>query len=304
MIRLPYKWRRPEGVKKGIPKLRAVHYKLDCLLENLYIRLAPLPKSGINKEKRDVKVTISLTSFPARIHKTYFGIKSLMLQTYKADEIIIWLAESQFPGKVVPKELEKLVESGLTIRWCEDLRSHKKYFYALQEQQENQVVITYDDDIIYEADSIEKLIKAHKQYPDCIICNRGHEIVFNENGTLKPYKDWSIHSPIGVKEPTLLLVPSTGNGCLYPYGVMPEVTFDWEKAKENAYSADDIWMRFCSLQNGVKVVKTLETIAILCNVWGSQEQSLTSVNDLQGENQRVLERLLKLFPDTFNKEGK
>lgn len=303
MIRLPYKWRRPEGVKSGIPKFRALHYKFDCLAENLYIRLAPLPKIGVNKEVRDIKVTASLTSFPARINKVYFAIKSLMLQTYKADEIILWLSESQFPGKKLPDNFSKLTDRGLTIKWCDDLRSHKKYFYVLQDQKPGQVVITYDDDIIYEADSIEKLIKSHKQYPDCVICNRGHEIVYDEQGNLTEYKYWSIHSPIGVKKPTKYLVPSTGNGCLYPYGAMPPITFDWEKAKANAYSADDIWMRFCSLSNGVKVVKTRETIAILCNVWGSQKERLTQLNDINGENQRVLERLLALFPGILEKEG-
>lgn len=297
MIRLPYKWRRPEGVKSGIPKLRGLHYKFDCLAENIYIRLAKLPKKGINEEKRDEKVIVSLTSFPARIDRVYYAVKSLMLQSYKADEIILWLSESQFPEKKLPDNFNKLIKSGLTIRWCDDLRSHKKYFYVLQEQKKNELVITYDDDIIYEYDSIEKLILSHKQYPECIICNRGHEIVYDENGKLTEYKHWSIHSPIGVSEPTKYLVPSTGNGCLYPYGAMPPITFDWEKAKENAFSADDIWMRFCSLYNGVKVVKTRETIATLCNVWGSQKERLTQLNDINGENQRVLERLLVLFPD-------
>lgn len=303
MIRLPYKWRRPEGVKSGIPKLRILHYKLDCLLENLYIRLARLPDSGVNHTERDERVIVSLTSFPARIHKVYYAIKSLMLQTYKADEIILWLSESQFPERKLPENFKYLTDRGLTIRWCDDLRSHKKYFYILQEQKSDEVVITYDDDLIYEKDSIEKLVKSHERYPDCIICNRGHEIVFNEDGSLTEYKNWSIHSPIGVSEPTLYLVPSTGNGCLYPYGAMPPVTFDWEKAKANAYSADDIWMRFCSLSNNVKVVKTLETIAILVNVWGSQKERLTQLNDINGENQRVLERLLLLFPDILKKEG-
>ena len=297
MIRLPYKWRRPEGVKSGIPKLRILHYKLDCLLENLYIRLARLPDSGVNLTEREERVIVSLTSFPARIQKVYYAIKSLMLQTYKADEIILWLSESQFPERKLPENFKYLTDRGLTIRWCDDLRSHKKYFYALQEQDSDEVVITYDDDIIYEADSIEKLMKSHKQYPNCIICNRGHEIVYDKEGILTEYKHWSIHSSIGVNEPTKYLVPSTGNGCLYPYGAMPSITFDWEKAKANAYSADDIWMRFCSLSNGIKVVKTLETTAILVNVWGSQKERLTQLNDINGENQRVLERLLVLFPD-------
>lgn len=302
MIRLPYSWRRPEGVNSGIPKLRVLHYKLDCLLENIYIRTAKTPKCGINKEERDEKVIVSLTSFPARIDRAYYAIKSLMLQSCKADKIILWLAESQFPGKKIPDNLQRLTERGLTVRWCDDLRSHKKYFYALQEQHADELVLTYDDDLIYEKDSIEKLIKVHKQYPDCIVCNRAHEIKLDQDGKLLPFNKWSIHSSEGVTEPSMYLMPSTGNGCLYPYGCMPEITFNWNTAKENALTADDIWMRFCSLSNKIKVIKTKETIAILCTVWGSQRERLTRINDGGGENQRVVDRLQNVFPSLFQEK--
>lgn len=296
MIRLPYSWRRPEGVKSGIPKFRVVHYKLDCLLENIYIRLAQLPKNGINNsETREEKVIVSLTSFPARINKVYYSIKSLMLQSYKADRIILWLAESQFPDKKVPLKLTKLLDHGLEICWCDDLRSHKKYYYILQMQKINELIITYDDDIIYEQDSIEKLILKHKKYPNCIICNRAHEITFNEDGDLASYKYWKIHSDVGVTEPSLHLMPSTGNGCLYPFGIMPQITFDLNMIKNNAFTADDIWMRFCSFLNGIYIVKTRETIATLCNVWGSQREKLTQINDIEGENQKVLDRLIDIY---------
>lgn len=297
MIRLPYSWRRNEGVNNGIPKVRVLHYKLDCLLENIYIRTARLPKCGINKEPRKEIVIVSLTSFPARIDRAYYAIKSLMLQSYKADKIILWLAESQFPNRQIPQKLQMLTEHGLTVRWCDDLRSHKKYFYALQEQKNNELVITYDDDIIYENDSIEKLIKVHEQYPDCIVCNRAHEIMLDERGEFLPYEKWKIHSSVGVSKPSLYLMPSTGNGCLYPYGCMPPITFDWDKIRENALTVDDVWMRFCSLSNKIEVIKTKETIAILCVVWGSQRKRLTKKNDIGGENQKAINRLRRIFPN-------
>ena len=305
MIRLPYRLRRPEGVRSGIPGLRGLHYKLDCIAENIFIRMAKLPEDGVNRtEKREETVTVSLTSFPARIEMAYYAIKSLMIQSYKADRIVLWLAESQFPNKKLPDRFDQLIKRGLTVRWCDDLRSHKKYYYALQEQKTGELVITYDDDLIYEYDSIEKLVRSHFIYKDCIICNRAHSVSFNADGTLLPYNQWKVHSKVGVNEPTADLVPSTGNGCLYPFGCMPPITFNWEVAKENALTADDIWMRFCSLQNNVQVVKTKETIATLCIVFGSQKERLTQINDLEGENQRVVERLLRLFPDAFSKREK
>ena len=83
---------------------------------------------------------------------------------------------------------------------------------------------------------------------------------------------------------------------------MPDITFNWELIKNNALTADDIWMRFCSLANGIKVIKTREMIATLCTVMGSQKERLTQLNDVCGENQRVIDKLLKVFPDMFNEK--
>ena len=300
MIRWPYKFRKPEGVKKGIPGLRVLWYKWDVFAENWYIRWAALPEQGVyTGSERSEKVILSLTSFPARIHQVYYAIKSLMLQTIQADEIRLYLAEEQFPQKKLPKKLQNLVEKGLRIIWVDDKRSHKKYYDSLLNQRENELIITYDDDIIYEKDSVEKLIAGHKRFPDCIICNRGETILRDADGVMKPQSLWRINSKVGVCEPTMEVMPSTGAGCLYPYGAVPEITFDWDIAKNNALTADDLWMRFCSYSYGTKVVKTRETIATLCIVHGSQKEKLTEINDINGENQRVIERLSTLFPSVY-----
>ncbi len=297
MMRWPYEWRKKEACPFLFPGLGGLLYRWDCLAENLYIRMAPLPACGLNREPRAERVTLSLTTFPARIHQCYYAIKSLMLQTFKADRIVLWLAEEQFPEHKLPPQFDVLLEAGLTVRFCEDYRSHKKYYHALREQGENELVITYDDDIIYEADSVEKLITVHQQFPDCIICNRGQQMVMHD-GQLLPYSQWKLCTPVGVREPVYGIMPSTGAGCLYPCGIMPESTFDVEKARELAWTADDLWMRFNSLAAGVRVVKTRERIATLCNVSGSQKEALTQINDIGNENQRAIERLLRCFPET------
>lgn len=301
-FRWPYSWRKIEGKPVGIPYIGGIWYIWDCIIENVFIRLVPLPMSGVYKgQVRDEKIIISLTSFPARIDVSYYAIKSLMLQSCKADRIILWLAETQFPDHQVPRRFKKLTDRGLEIRFCDDLRSHKKYFYALQEQKSNELIVTYDDDIIYESDSIEKLLRAHRLYPDCIICNRGNEITLNPDRSIKPYGQWKIYSDEGVGVPSMLLQPSTGAGCMYPYGCMPESTFDLTLMQKCAWSADDLWMRFNSIQNGIRIVKTRKENATLCLVFNSQMESLTTVNNIGGENDRVLDRLLKQFPFTSEK---
>ena len=81
------------------------------------------------------KIIISLTSYPARIHLVYKVIKSLMNQQEKADEIILWLSILEFPNQTddLPENLRCMIgENGFHIEWVkENIKSHKKYFYAL-----------------------------------------------------------------------------------------------------------------------------------------------------------------------------
>lgn len=301
MIRWPYMWRKKEGCPFRIPHLAGAIYLWDCLVENWYMKHEKLPETGINEsESRAEKVIVSLTTFPKRLDQCFYAIKSLMIQSYKADRIILWIADSQFTSIDISELYKELITRGLEIRRCDDLRSHKKYFYCLQEQKPNELVITYDDDIIYDYHSIERLVKAHTKYTDCVICNRGHHILVNQD-KIEKYKKWRICSSEGVNKPSLFIMPSTGAGCLYPYNVMPETTFQKDMMMQNAFTADDIWMCMNRIHAGVKVVKTMEKVPILCNVFGSQEEALTQINDLQGENEMTCERLYRLFPDVVEK---
>jgi len=295
-MRWPYKWRKVEGRRSIIPKIGKWIYKWDCFVENLYIKKSKLPQNGVNQEEtREKKVIVSLTSFPGRINECYYAIKSLMLQDYKADKIILWLAESQFPDRVLPDCYKDLTNRGLEIRYCEDLRSHKKYYYVLQEQKTDELVVTFDDDIIYEKDAILKLVQMHKKFPDCVICNRAHYMT-SANGELNAYSKWKTYSDEGVATPSIKILPSTGAGCLYPYGIMPEITFDFEMAKKYAFTADDIWMCFTRMLAGKSAVKTRKKNAILCNVKNSQKEALTNINDLGNGNQNTIDALLEAFP--------
>ncbi len=280
MIRQPNWLRKPEGA--GIPLVRKWQYKVDLWWQNRYIRSAKLPTYPLNTATRPYKIVVSLTSFPARIHCVEYSIKSLMLQTVKPDRIVLWLAEDQFPNLKIPESLEKMKAYGLEIRFCEDLKSHKKYYYAMQEQAENELLITYDDDIIYEYDSIEKLIKAHEKFPNCVICNRAEHFLRSADGCFLPYKSWKILSGEGVQKPSSQLMPSTGAGCLYPYKILNPRVFNREEIQKYAATTDDLWIGFNCLYSDVKIVKTRKYVPTLCVVKDSQGENL-SQNNIFGE---------------------
>lgn len=200
------------------------------------------------------EVIVSLTSYPKRMKTLPLALESLFHQSIVPSRIMLWLAEDQFPDhSKVTKDLEAFVKRGLEIRFCEDLKAHKKYYYTMKEYP-NSLVITVDDDILYSEDMIENLLLTHKEYPDCIVTCRAHEMKFVE-GKPAPYSQWN-RLARNCKGPSLSLCATGGAGCLYPPGCLSEHVFDREVLQEICFFADDLWMKCMSFLNRTKVVLT------------------------------------------------
>ena len=146
--------------------------------------------SGITENKRDVKIIVSLTSFPERMEDIQYTLYSLLNQEFKPDELILWLSQEEFPNKEkdLPQVVLKFRENGLQIKWCENLYSYKKLIPTLKEYKNtNCIIVTADDDIYYEKNWLLELYKSHLKEPNCIICHRAHKIKL-EKGNIAPYK--------------------------------------------------------------------------------------------------------------------
>lgn len=126
------------------------------------------------------KIVVSLTSYPKRIEIVDKVIESLLKQRIPADEIILYLSIEEFPDKwnSLPERLLKLTTNGVfKIEWVEgNLKSHKKYFYALQNNKEN-IVITVDDDVIYSSLLISDFIYGHDKFPNAVLARRARIIL-------------------------------------------------------------------------------------------------------------------------------
>ena len=242
-------------------------------------------------------VIVSLTTFPARIDYVHLAIMSLLNQTVKPERIILWLASEQFRDVKIPDTLKDLCRYGLEIRYCEeDILAHKKYYYAMRTFPEH-IIVTYDDDIIYPEDSLKKLLIMHRNHPNAIICNRGREIEIHTD-TVAPYRYWKVSGKIPAGVPTHRVMASTGAGTLYPPHCMPEETFDLEKIRELALTADDLWMKVMSIKGGIPVVKAQTRNKALCISTNYQKEKLANINVTQNMNEYILLDLLQQYPET------
>lgn len=243
----------------------------------IYCRINQIHSSNsFASEICDHKVIISLTSFPARIDKAYLCINSLLRQSLKADKVVLWLADTQFPnGEGVPQNLLSLVENNFEIRYCRDLRSYKKIFYSAQEFK-GDIIVTVDDDALYPENWLYDLVKTYIQYQDCVCCYRAHKMVI-KGGKIAPYSKWIGLSP-NEKGPDLMLVPIGVGGVLYPPTFFDNVSFDFTKIKELCPTADDLWLKALGIINGYKVVKVYPNSKEWFTIVSSQKQALMKTN--------------------------
>lgn len=258
-------------------------------------------KSGVTKNKRNLRIIISLTSFPKRIDTVHLAIESLLVQSMKPDLVILWLASEQFPNgeKSLPSELIELKKRGLTIRWCEDIKSYKKLIPALSQYPED-IIITVDDDLLYANDMVEKLYLSYQKYPKAISCMRVHLIQFDEQGNVLPYIEWKQENSDFIGIPRTDLFATTGAGTLFPPHIFEQEILNKEVFMKECAKADDIWVKVISLLNKTPVV-LVDKQEKLQYIPGSQTQCLWHENVNEGGNDIQLAALLKRYNIEFNK---
>lgn len=282
---------------KAIHKINAMILKrvFDLVLPGYYLRTMTKAGNGLTTEKREIPIIVSVTSFPARINDVWISLEILFRQTVKPDMIILWLAESQFPDKAIPESLERLKSRGLTIRFCEDLRSHKKYYFAMKEFP-NASIVTFDDDLYYDSRVVERIVKLSEKNPDCISTNRAHQIKII-NGEILPYRKWN-HNAKNILKPTKSLFPTGGAGTLYPPHTFNQEIFDAELIRSICFHADDVWLKLMATLNHKKTITHSFYNKDFLTVRSSQLEKLVTKNVFDGGNDKQFQDVCSHFSIT------
>jgi len=178
----------------------------------------------------------------------------MLRQQVKPDMILLWLSKEQFSSlSELPENLLRLQDRGLEIRFCnENLKAHTKYFYTMQEFP-NDIIITVDDDIIYNSYVIQYLLELHGRYPGTICCCRAWEMNVLD-GELLSYNKWSMIND--ERSPSFDIFPTGVGGVLYPPNSLHADVFNIELAKQLCFYADDVWLNVMAHLRGTKCTKT------------------------------------------------
>ena len=199
---------------------------------------------------------IGLTSFPARISTLHFVIRSLIKQSAKPDSIHLFLGRDEIPNaNWLPSQLRAFESEGLKLHFLESTRHQYDKFTHSQHYDPQKPYVIVDDDVIYQPYSMERLLSAHKKYPNTVIGNRCHMMSVGSDGSIAPYGDWTREAR--TSEPSFNLVPTGAGGVLYPPGFFAEgPVIDTAEILRYAPYADDMWLKFNALAKGIPTFAT------------------------------------------------
>ncbi len=258
---------------------------------------------GIIPEKYcDVEIIVSLTTYGKRLHDVYLTIESIMQQSRKANRIVLWLSE-ELKEEQLPMTILSQRKRGLEIHFCKDIKSYKKLIPSLIKFPDD-VIITVDDDVLYDYDMLDKLVSSYFVNPNYIYYNRGHKIKFISDKHIEEYNNWEWNS-ISL-EASPLNFPTGVGGILYPPKCFNEEVFNEEVFFDICMFADDVWFKAMALLNGTQSKKVYTR-----NIKGEeyienpneQDLGLGSVNNLLKQNDVQIKAIFDRYNiyEFFNK---
>ena len=292
---------------KKVFSIRHIDNHIICMLMGVQIKIktktsfeCPIVKDfGVTKTKRTTRIIASLTTYPERIEAVQKTISTLLTQTLKPDEVVLWLAESQFPNRELPQGLLDLQQYGLTIEWTEDIRSYKKLIPALAKFPED-IIITFDDDIYYAENTIETLYNSYQKYPQDIHAHRCGKVYLNH----LDIKDISMRKLYFEKfDESMFSIRQIGyGGVLYPPHCMHNDCCNTEIFRSEIPTHDDIWFWVMAVINGTKIRSVKGYEESVNYVENSQSSGLCKINKNSGNGGSVEEAIKKMqsrYPELY-----
>lgn len=264
--------------------------KRDLLQLYFHYKSLASKQSAVSRNSgRQRPLIVTLTSWGKRFPTLHLTLESLLNQSLKPDRIILWIAK----GERIPSVLNRQINRGLEVRYCEDIGPFTKIIFAIVEFQ-SALLVTCDDDVLYGKDWLAELYHTHLLNPAHIICHRAHLIRKTGVGRLRPYNDWMIESK-GIVGPSLNLFPTGVGGVLYPPDSLHRDVTKVELFKKFCPHADDVWLKAMSLLNGTQCLKVRPVSRKPILIKSTQACGLGERNNAGGQNDRQLKAVFSHY---------
>lgn len=291
-----------EGIYEGNIKINDNFVEIDHINKyEIDEKLNSFTERGVKKSKRKPRIIVSLTSIPERMYDVHYTLYSLLNQQVKPDKVILWLSKDDFPnGELdLPKEVLRLQKNGLSLRFCDDLKSYKKIIPAL-EAYPNDIIVTADDDIYYPPNWLKILYEDYRRNENQIIAHRVRKIKFDDKGNIDDYNNWMLND--NKDDYSFLNLPTGAGGVLYPPNCFYKDVLDKDIFTSRCRYSDDIWLWAMAILNHHKIKTPKERLGSLIYVNPAREKNLTNerslstLNVLKGYNNTQMSNIIDKYP--------
>lgn len=247
---------------------------------------------SLNKLQRNEKIIVSLTSIFERLEYVVYPIQCMLIQTLKPDKIILWLDANKINEELLPEKLLDLKNYGLEIYYVEDIGPHTKYFYAMKTYVKD-IIVTIDDDLLYQRTLIEGLVEAHMKNPSCVCAYWVWQMRFTWNGIPYPSSEYAIGDETQNDVPDKNFAALGFGGVLYPPNSLNLEAFNKEKIRKLALKADDVWLKAMEILNNTSVVKAKGKKNYI-HIKNSQNVALQHEN-LKWRNDIIIKKVFEFY---------
>ena len=226
-------------MKRFVRKIRILCNSICGLMIKVYydvmglFTIKPLSSKDISP-----KIIVSLTSYGRRVSDTvYYSIVSILRQSMQPDRIILWLDDSWTEDRI-PRKLKSLQIYGVEIYYCEDIKSYKKLIPTLKIT-ESDIIVTIDDDVIYNRDLLLTLYNSYLINPHAIHCTQALLAKQLSTSVFDSYINWEVANP-PIKSSNLVFPIGVG-AILYPPKSLYKDVLRNDIFETLCPDADDIW---------------------------------------------------------------
>ncbi|WP_165900294.1 glycosyltransferase family A protein [Marinobacterium mangrovicola] len=173
-----------------------------------------------------------------------YTLLSLMDQDYPAFRIYLSLSKEPYlidsGVKVLPPWLNDMVSIGkLEVYWVKNTGPYRKLLPIINQVEDDDLLVTCDDDVIYGRGWLSSLIESATEYPKHVVCGRGRTV---KKSIFSSRPQTYLHWPLAHGGATGFdIVPTGVGGVVYNKNLLDMDFINKKEFMDLAPRQDDLW---------------------------------------------------------------
>lgn len=198
------------------------------------------------------RVILTCTTISSRLDLLFYTLSSISRQSYAPDVVYVNVSREPYMLDEGVADVPSWVsELGATVREVANDGPYRKLLPTISNCEDSDLVITFDDDVLYGRMWLERLVDRATMFPNHIVCGVGRRISRLRGDRFQGYKRWA---QVSRTEDGLWLLPIGVGGVAYRRHLLDMEMLTTGEFRRLAPRTDDLWYRVSSLRMLTPVV--------------------------------------------------